>query len=149
MWPKLQAQGNPVKEQWASESWVVLPCNRVSSLCDVIMILGTGDWVCFIQILHMSYVDKFLKSKAPFLHLHSNHIRRTKIFNSENVSGAEGLLFVDDVVFLRIRWHWCLSQHVICEIKWIFLQLNDFPLGGVLVQQSHCQMVFMGYLCKW
>lgn len=69
------------------------------------MKLGRGDSVCFIQTFHMSHVDKFLKSKVPFLHLHSNHIQCAKIFNSENVSGAEGLLFVDGVVFLRIRWH--------------------------------------------
>lgn len=69
--------------------------------------------------------------------------RNNKIINYENINGAKGLWFVDCVVFLRVLWPWCLYQHVICKIKWICLQLNAFPPGIVLVQQSHCQMVFM------
>lgn len=127
---------------------MVLLCGSVSSLaCDSETWYG-GLGVCYTDFTHV-YADRFLKSKMPFLHLQSNCIQSSKIFNSENVSGAEGLSFVDGVVFLRIRWHRCLSQHVRCGIKWIFLLLNDFPLGGVLVQQPHCQMAFMGYLCKW
>lgn len=101
--------------------------------------------VCILYTFYTVSIDKFLRRKIPFLHLYSKTIE--DIY--ENTNDAKGLSFVECTVLPRILWHWYLYQHVICEIKWIFLQLNDCPLGRVLVQQSHYQMVFMGYLCKW
>lgn len=117
-----------------------------------IMVMKLGRWLwVFYKIVTqcLMSVDKFLKRKIAFLHLHSTHIRSSNILNYENINGVKGFSFVDCVMFLRVPWHWCIDQHELCEIKWILLRLNDFPLGRDLVQQSHCQMVFMGYLCKW